>query len=154
MSFATHPRRCEGDDRQGEGQKEEEGQEEIQEKGKEERLAWWYLCGAVGHVFNAATSIRGSSSRSSSSSSDDDCSMEDFADASALFGLNKKDLVRTLDSAVLLDPEPRHMAVVVSGVTTHTLANDIFEMGGELDPRLKFRGGRIKTNAVFPAASS
>eukprot|EP00439_Symbiodinium_sp_Y106_P065571 s5884_g10.t1 len=80
----------------------------------------------------------GSSSRSSSSSSDDDCSMEDFADASALFGLNKKDLVRTLDSAVLLDLEPRHMAVVVSGVTTHTLANDIFEMGGELDPRLKF----------------
>ncbi|CAE7403020.1 SCN10A [Symbiodinium sp. CCMP2592] len=80
----------------------------------------------------------GSSSDPSSSSSDDECSVEDFADASALFGLNKKDMGRSFDAAVLLDLEPRHMAVVVSGVTTHTLPNDIFEMGGELDPCLKF----------------
>ena len=53
-------------------------------------------------------------------------------DSAATFGLAKKDMVRTMDYSVISDLEPNKMAFVLSAVSPCLIANDVFEMGGEL----------------------
>ena len=77
--------------------------------------------------------IRGSSGSSSSSNeTDTEPSQDGFEDAAATFGLAKKETLRTPDATTLVDLEARPTALVLSKVCPHIIANDIYEMGGEL----------------------
>ena len=83
-------------------------------------------------------SIRGSSSQSSSGEeSETEPSQDGFEDAAATFGLGKRDMSRSMELATLVDLDARPTALVLSKITPLVIANDIFEMGGELAACLK-----------------
>ena len=82
--------------------------------------------------------IPGSSSSSSSSTQDETSSLEsaDVDDSAALFGLTKKDMQKAEEVFKIDDLSSRLMAFVLSQVTDLISATEIYECGGELDPRL------------------
>ncbi|CAE7411216.1 unnamed protein product [Symbiodinium necroappetens] len=91
---------------------------------------------------------KSSSSSSDSSSNVDSCnsevSEEGFADSSSAFGLSKKEMARGMDVANLLELDPRPMGLVLSAVCPTIIANDIFEMGGELESLLRDKAATAK----------
>ncbi|CAE7235161.1 unnamed protein product [Symbiodinium microadriaticum] len=91
---------------------------------------------------------KSSSSSSDSSSNVDSCnsevSEEGFADSSSAFGLSKKEMARGMDVANLLELDPRPMGLVLSAVCPMIIANDIFEMGGELESLLRDKAATAK----------
>ena len=93
--------------------------------------------------------IPGSSS-SSSSEKDETSSLdsEDVDDSAALFGLSKKEMQKSDEIFKIDDLPSRMMGFVLSQVTEMISATDVYECGGELDPRLSLvlgfrQGARI-----------
>ncbi|CAE7289969.1 unnamed protein product [Symbiodinium necroappetens] len=78
------------------------------------------------------------SSSSSSSEKDESSSLEseDVDDSAALFGLTKKDMQKNEEIFKIDDLPSRMMGFVLSQVTEMVSATDVYECGGELDPRL------------------
>ncbi|CAE7583832.1 SCN10A [Symbiodinium sp. CCMP2592] len=96
--------------------------------------------------------LRGSSSDSSSDEeSESEPDQEDFTDAAATFGLGKRDMARAMDATTLIDLDARPTALVLANVTPLVIANDIFEMGGELNSVLakKNRAKKEQEDATF-----
>ncbi|CAE7610607.1 SCN10A [Symbiodinium sp. CCMP2592] len=96
------------------------------------------------------------SSSSSDSSSDEESEsepdQEDFTDAAATFGLGKRDMARAMDATTLIDLDARPTALVLANVTPLVIANDIFEMGGELAASLNLN--KMKASDVQASAPS
>ncbi|CAE7563343.1 SCN10A [Symbiodinium sp. KB8] len=73
-----------------------------------------------------------SSQSSSQEESESEPSQDGFEDAAATFGLGKRDMARSMEVATLVELDARPTALVLSKITPLVIANDIFEMGGEL----------------------
>ena len=63
---------------------------------------------------------------------------EELHDAASVFGLTKRDLVRPSNTFKLDELSARQMGFVLSGSSSLFSANDIFETGGEMEPRYAF----------------
>ncbi|CAE7689994.1 SCN10A [Symbiodinium sp. CCMP2456] len=88
----------------------------------------------------------GSSGSSSSEDSDTEPSQDGFEDAAATFGLCKKDMLRTPDTTTLVDLDARATALVLSKISPVIIANDIYEMGGELETLLRNKALSARKN--------
>ncbi|CAE7232876.1 unnamed protein product [Symbiodinium necroappetens] len=85
-----------------------------------------------------------SSQSSSGEESETEPSQDGFEDAAATFGLGKRDMSRSMELATLVDLDARPTALVLSKITPLVIANDIFEMGGELESLLRDRSMTAK----------
>ncbi|CAE7218603.1 unnamed protein product [Symbiodinium sp. CCMP2592] len=105
-----------------------------------------FLMSTAKRSLDEAFGLGGSEKAMGSDSKKKDKKKKALDDSAATFGLAKKDMLRTMDYTVVSDLEANKIAFVLSSVTPAMIANDLFELGGELESLLRDRAVQARKN--------